>query len=156
MITLKDFDESKIDEYSTENLMALVNEVDMKKSVIREKLASEMAEILKDERFDAYSFFGRRKLKKIAKKYDGALRGADVYMAILKKELKRREFFEEESKYSGKRIKRGLYLTKNNMKVNADVNAALNILRKSKPNDDVINHLRDSGLTIPKRLQVSL
>ena len=60
------------------------------------------------------------------------------------------------TKYSGKRIKRGLYLTKNNMKVNADVNAALNILRKSKPNDDVINHLRDSGLTIPKRLQVSL
>ena len=104
MITLKDFDESKIDEYSTENLMALVNEVDMKKSVIREKLAAEMAEVLKDERFDAYSFFGRRKLKKIAKKYDGALKGADVYMAILKKELKRREFFEEESKYSGKSI----------------------------------------------------
>ena len=63
---------------------------------------------------------------------------------------------DKEIKYSGKRIKRGLYLTKNNMGVNADVNAALNILRKSKPNDDVIHYLRDRGLTIPKRLQVSL
>ena len=67
MITLKDFDESKIDEYSTENLMALVNEVDMKKSVIREKLASEMAEILKDERFDAYSFLVEENLKRLQK-----------------------------------------------------------------------------------------
>ena len=59
--------------------------------------------------------------------------------------------------YSGKRIKRGLYLTKKNIEVNADVNAALNILRKSKPNDDEsIHYLRDRGLTIPKRLQVSL
>ena len=64
---------------------------------------------------------------------------------------------DKEIKYSGKRIKRGLYLTKNNIEVNADVNAALNILRKSKPNDDeVIHYLRDRGLTIPKRLQVSL
>ena len=55
-------------------------------------------------------------------------------------------------KYSGKRIKRGLYLTKNNI----EVNAALNILRKSKPKDDEdIHYLRDRGLTIPKRLQVS-
>ena len=62
---------------------------------------------------------------------------------------------DKQEKYSGKRIKRGLYLTKNNIEVNADVNAALNILRKSKPKDEVINHLRDRGLTIPKRLQVS-
>ena len=66
------------------------------------------------------------------------------------------DILDKDIKYSGKRIKRGLYLTNNNIEVNADVNAALNILRKSKPNNDVINHLRDSGLTIPKRLQVSL
>ena len=36
---------------------------------------------------------------------------------------------DKQEKYSGKRIKRGLYLTKNNIEVNADVNAALNILR---------------------------
>lgn len=58
---------------------------------------------------------------------------------------------------SGKRIKRGLYITKDNKEINADINAALNILRKSKPNDDKeIHYLRDRGLTIPKRLQVIL
>ena len=36
-----------------------------------------------------------------------------------------------ETKFSGKRIKRGLYRTKAGITVNADVNAALNILRKS-------------------------
>lgn len=63
----------------------------------------------------------------------------------------------KEENYSGKRIKRGLYITKDNIKVNADINGALNILRKSKPNDDEeIHYLRDRGLTIPKRLQVIL
>ncbi len=63
----------------------------------------------------------------------------------------------EKKQYSGKRIKRGLYITKDKKEVNADINAALNILRKSKPNDDVeIHYLRDRGLTIPSRLQVIL
>ena len=60
-------------------------------------------------------------------------------------------------KDSGKRIKRGLYITKDKKQVNADINAASNILRKSKPNDnEEIHNLRDRGLTIPKRLQVIL
>ena len=43
------------------------------------------------------------------------------------------------------------------MKKIVGVNASLNILRKSKPNDDeVIHYLRDRGLTIPKRLQAIL
>ena len=36
-----------------------------------------------------------------------------------------------EHKFSGKRVKRGLYRTKNGYEFNADVNGALNILRKS-------------------------
>ena len=41
---------------------------------------------------------------------------------------------EEEKKYEfkGKRIKRGLYKTLNGILINADVNAACNIIRKSK------------------------
>ena len=35
-------------------------------------------------------------------------------------------------KFSGKRLKRGIYRTKNNLLVNADINGSLNILRKSK------------------------
>lgn len=35
--------------------------------------------------------------------------------------------------FSGRRIKRGLYISKENVLINADLNAALNILRKGKP-----------------------
>lgn len=104
MVKLKNFDESKIDEYSIEELQSLINEVDMTKSVIREKLTAEMAEKLKDDKFDAFSFFGQRKLKKIAKKYSGAFIGADIYMSMLKKELSRREVLEENARYSGRSI----------------------------------------------------
>ncbi|MDO4467412.1 MAG: IS200/IS605 family accessory protein TnpB-related protein, partial [Bacillota bacterium] len=44
-------------------------------------------------------------------------------------------FKKEETKtyvFSGKRIHRGMYQTKNGSTINADVNGALNILRKSK------------------------
>lgn len=40
--------------------------------------------------------------------------------------------------YCGKRIKRGLYISKNTVKINADVNGSYNILRKAIPN--VFNH----------------
>ncbi len=61
------------------------------------------------------------------------------------------------SNVTGKRIKRGLYKRSNNQLVNADVNAALNMFRKSKTKDEtIISHLMNSGLTIPKRLQVKL
>ena len=45
--------------------------------------------------------------------------------------------------FSGKRIKRGLYKSKNNKIINADVNGALNILKKSKVVS--INGLYNSG-----------
>ena len=56
--------------------------------------------------------------------------------------------------FSGKRIKRGLYQTKNNYLFNADCNGALNILRKSKAVDVTI--LCCSGeLDTPKRIRIS-
>ena len=64
------------------------------------------------------------------------------------------EFIDK--KYSGKKIKRGLYETHNKILVNADINASLNILRKSNPNLECISLLRDRGLTIPTRIQVNL
>ena len=45
-------------------------------------------------------------------------------------------------KYSGERIKRGLYETHKGILVNADINASLNILRKSNPNLECIKLLR--------------
>lgn len=56
--------------------------------------------------------------------------------------------------FSGKRIKRGLYQTKNNYLFNADCNGALNILRKSKAVDLTILGCRGKVDT-PKRIRVS-
>lgn len=56
--------------------------------------------------------------------------------------------------FSGKRIKRGLYQTKNNYCFNADCNGALNILHKSKAVD--LNILCCRGeLDTPKRIRIS-
>lgn len=43
------------------------------------------------------------------------------------------ESIEKHIKYMGKRIKRGLFLSKQGIKINADVNGAMNILRKVVP-----------------------
>jgi len=41
---------------------------------------------------------------------------------------------QEERKFSGRRLKRGLYQAGNGRKLNADINGSLNILRKASPN----------------------
>ena len=56
--------------------------------------------------------------------------------------------------FSGKRIKRGLYKTKDNYLFNADCNGALNILRKSKAVDLSILCCRGE-LDTPKRIRIS-
>ena len=55
--------------------------------------------------------------------------------------------------FSGKRVKRGLYQTKNNYLFNADCNGALNILRKSKVVDVTVLCNRGE-LDTPKRIRV--
>ena len=56
-------------------------------------------------------------------------------------------------KFSGKRIKRGLYQTKDGYLLNADCNGALNILRKSKAVDLTILCCRGE-LDTPKRIRI--
>ena len=53
--------------------------------------------------------------------------------------------------FSGKRIKRGLYQAKDKTLINADLNAALNIIRKSKPEFEVGHR----GLSTPSRTYLS-
>jgi len=55
--------------------------------------------------------------------------------------------------FSGKRIKRGLYQTKDNYCFNADCNGALNILRKSKAVDLTVL-CRRGELDTPKRIRI--
>ena len=56
--------------------------------------------------------------------------------------------------FSGKRIKRGLYQTKNGYLFNADCNGALNILRKSSAVDVTVLCCRGE-LDTPKRIRIS-
>lgn len=56
--------------------------------------------------------------------------------------------------FSGKRIKRGLYQTKDNYRFNADCNGALNILRKSRAVDLTVLCSRGE-LDTPKRIRIS-
>ena len=56
--------------------------------------------------------------------------------------------------FSGKRITRELYRTSDNRVVNADVNGAANILRKSKQNFD-FEKLCRGVLTTPSRIRVA-
>ena len=56
--------------------------------------------------------------------------------------------------FSGKRIKRGLYQTKNNYLFNADCNGALNILRKSRAVDLTVLCCRGE-LDTPKRIRIA-
>ena len=60
----------------------------------------------------------------------------------------------QEYKFSGKRIKRGLYQTSAGKLINADCNGALNILKKSKVVDLSILYNRGE-LNTPKRIRVA-
>ena len=60
----------------------------------------------------------------------------------------------ERGNFSGKRIKRGLYQTSKNQTVNADVNAALNILRKSNLTDLTVLQAR-GAVNMPLRIRIS-
>ena len=60
----------------------------------------------------------------------------------------------QEYKFSGKRIKRGLYQTSAGKLINADCNGALNILRKSKVVDLGILYNRGE-LDTPKRIRIA-
>ena len=55
--------------------------------------------------------------------------------------------------FSGKRVRRGLYQTRNNYLFNADCNGALNILRKSKAVDVTILCCRGE-MDTPKRIRI--
>lgn len=60
----------------------------------------------------------------------------------------------EDAKFSGKRVCRGLYITSTKTKINADVNAALNILRKSNLTDLTVLQAR-GAVSSPSRCYIT-
>ena len=62
---------------------------------------------------------------------------------------------KSEHTFSGVRVKRGLYKTKEGKYINADVNGSLNILAKSSVCDkDIISSLRHTGVSTPMRYTI--
>lgn len=106
MVEFKDFDESKMPDYTIDELRGFVREIELKKSVIQEKCSSELAGYLKNDRFDPYSTSGARKLRKVAEKYTPSLMGANEFLRIINGEIKKREQYEEEMRYSGRSIRK--------------------------------------------------
>lgn len=59
--------------------------------------------------------------------------------------------------YVGQRITRSMFKTKTGKLINADINGALNILKKGKPErNDIITFLRNIGQTVPIRQKIQL
>ena len=88
-----------------------------------------------------------------------------IYVRIINESYTSKSSFYDndpikKNQYSGTRIRRGLYETKNKRIVNADINAALNIYKKyiikSNSKDDKVNYLMSRGLTNPSRVIVAL
>ena len=62
----------------------------------------------------------------------------------------------KEYKFSGKRIKRGLYKTKLNYVINADINGSLNIIKKVIPNVEISDGIQVCGTPVVINLQQNL
>lgn len=66
------------------------------------------------------------------------------------------EIITKHDEYCGKRIKRGLFKTKDNYLINADINGAFNILRKVTPNFNVQNIINGVEGIVVSPLKVTL
>lgn len=106
MTSFKDFDESKMVDYSLEELRGFVKEIEMMKSIINQKMTDEIVAEVKDDSFDIYSRRGEKKIKKISGKYVGSLIGADSFLDLIQGEISKREQYEEEMRYSGRGIRK--------------------------------------------------
>lgn len=101
---VKDFDKELIADYTDEELRNFVNQIAMQRSVLQERCAEEMNKYLANERFDIYSYFGKKKIDKISQKYAVYFSGADYIEEIIKEELKKRDKYNEEQRYTGRSV----------------------------------------------------
>ena len=63
-------------------------------------------------------------------------------------------FYPKDYSFSGKRVKRGLYRTRSGKTINADINGALNILKKSSVVDLSVLYSR-GDVDTPVRVRLS-
>lgn len=85
-------------EYTDEELIKIKNELEAEYSEIVADWAEDVKNLSSDK-FDPYSFFGERKLKKIADKYADQSADITIILEDIERELSLRENYNEEQKY---------------------------------------------------------
>lgn len=99
--TYKDYIYMNMVNYTDQELEVIYGELEAERDDYVDKWANEVAAISTED-FDPYSFFGERKLKKIANKYADPISDIDIILENIDKEFAIRERAEDENKYSGK------------------------------------------------------
>lgn len=89
-------------EFSDEELLRFKKELE----AFRDKFTQDWAEDLKDltgqdSNFDPYTFWGERKLKKLAKKHAEKTDGLIYLQEMVAREVQKRDKFKEEQLYAG-------------------------------------------------------
>ncbi len=98
MIDLEQFKELDPIEVSDEKMKYFSEELLKMHDELTDAWAEEL-KTLETEEFDPYSFFGERKIKKLAKKHAPKIAEVDMLLDVIDDEMQKREKFKDEQRY---------------------------------------------------------
>ena len=102
-------------DYTDNELIKINSEIEEEYNELVEQWAEDVKSV-STENFDPYSFWGERKLKKIAKKYADKAAEMTIIMEDIERELALRENYNEQQKYIGSNTN----IPKNNSNLSTD------------------------------------
>lgn len=102
-------------DYTDNELIKINSEIEEEYNELVEQWAEDVKSV-STENFDPYSFWGERKLKKIAKKYADKAAEMTIIMEDIERELALRENYNEQQKYIGSNTN----IPKNNFNLSTD------------------------------------
>ena len=102
-------------DYTDNELIKINSEIEEEYNELVEQWAEDVKSV-STENFDPYSFWGERKLKKIAKKYADKAAEMTIIMEDIEREFALRENYNEQQKYIGSNTN----IPKNNSNLSTD------------------------------------
>lgn len=112
--------------YTTEELNDVADKLDAERDELIEECSKKIAEISKNPKFDPYSFWGNRKIKKITKYYSNKTGKILGILDIIDEELSKREQYEYEQSFLGKgKVSKDKYISKEQF-INQEMNKTNN------------------------------
>lgn len=91
----------RIRDMSDKDIYVLRNELKMEISKIEDAYTDEIASFA-TANFDPNSYWGARKIKKVANKYAEMSDGPSFILELVEEEISKREYLNEQKRYSGK------------------------------------------------------